>query len=233
MLRFRYMLVRYKPYISMNNNTVSRKLVLMIATMLSTVMLAASSMSSLAPATAFAEQDGSVDDLLRQISSSSDSQNESRENEGGANSVTVDPIVQTAVQPAVNVNVDTHVITDKANCEEANDNVDQANDQSADQQGRSDGTVGEGSLYVSPKVQTAQQVALNVNVDTDVIIADGCTPRDNLNQANDQSTSQDAGSNVDAGKGSNIILPTIQNSGTLAQNLNVNNDVIQPVPLLQ
>jgi len=217
----------------MNSNTVSRKLVLMIATMLSTVMLAASSMSSLAPATAFAQPDGSVDDLLAQISSSSDSQNESRENEGGANSVTVDPIVQTAVQPAVNVNVNTHVITDKANCEEANDNVDQANGQSADQQGRSDGTVGEGSLYVSPKVQTAQQIGLNVNVDTDVILADGCTPHDNLNQANDQSTSQDAGSNVDAGKGSNIILPTIQNSGTLAQNLNVNNDVIQPVPLLQ
>ena len=217
----------------MNSNTVSRKLVLMIATMLSTVMLAASSMSSLAPATAFAQPDGSVDDLLAQISSSSDSQNESRENEGGANSVTVDPIVQTAVQPAVNVNVATHVITDKANCEEANDNVDQSNDQSADQQGRSDGTVGEGSLYVSPKVQTAQQIGLNVNVDTDVILADGCTPHDNLNQANDQSTSQDAGSNVDAGKGSNIILPTIQNSGTLAQNLNVNNDVIQPVPLLQ
>src|SRR5215212_8672195 len=215
MLRLRYKLVIYKPYISMNNNTVSRKLVLMIATMLSTVMLAASSMSSLAPATAFAQQDGSVDDLLAQISSSSDSQNESRENEAGANSVTVNPIVQTAVQPA------------------ANDNVDQANDQSADQQGRSDGTVGEGSLYVSPKVQTAQQVGLNVNVDTDVILADGCTPRDNLNQANDQSTSQDAGSNVDAGKGSNIILPTIQNSGTLAQNQNVNNDVIQPVPLLQ
>ena len=233
MLRFRYKLVLNKPYTRMNNTTVSRKLILMIATMLSTVMLAASSMSSLVPATAFAQQDGSVDDLLGQINSSSDNQKDVRKNEGGANSVTVDPIVQATVQPAINLNVNTHVITDKEKCKEANDNVDQANGQSADQEGRSDGKVGEGSVYISPKVQTATQLALNVNVDTDVVLTGGCVPRDNLSQANDQSADQEAGSNIDAGKGSTTILPTIQNSGQIAQNQNVNNDVIQPVPLLQ
>jgi hypothetical protein len=217
----------------MNSKTASKKSVLTLATMLSAIMLAASSMPSLVPTTAFAQQEGSADDLLKQLNLGSNNQKHIRENEGGDNSVIVDPIVQASVQPAININVNTHVITDKEDCEEASDSVDQANELSAGQEGRSDGNVGEGSLYVSPKVQQSTQFALNLNVDTDVILAEGCIPRDNTSQANELSADQNAGGNIDEGKGSTIITPTIQNADQIERNQNVNNDVIQPVPFLQ
>jgi hypothetical protein len=260
----------------MNNNILSKRSVLLMATMLSAMMLAASSMPSLVLTRAFAQGDvfeddevgqsnpnsakqediPDVDALLTQLAGGSTSEEGRSDGEvednrltqlaGGStseegrsdgevedNRITVDPIAQTKVETGVNVNVDTHVIMDEENCEDANDEVNQANVQSADQEGRSDGEVGDNSFYVSPKFQTSEQVAYNVNVDTDVILADGCgMPTDELNQANVQSADQEAGSDIKTGdEGSMIIIPTNQRSDQISRNIGIDNDIIQPVDL--
>ena len=221
----------------MDKRILSNKSVFLIATMLSTMMLATSSIASLAPATAFAQEDTADDiqSLLPDSTDSTDSADSTNEetnsdNGVGTNDVVVDPVVETAADADTNVNADTHVITDEADCDEVNDEVSQANAQSANQQDRADGEVGDNGLFVSPKVQTALEVGLNVNVDTDVILVDGCNPpSDDLSQANDQSVHQGTGSDVEAGEGSTIIEPTQQISDVFGRNLGVDNDVVRPV----
>src|SRR5215203_703023 len=133
------------------NKILSNKSVLLIATMLSTMMLATSSMASLVPVTAFAQEDiPDIEALVTQVSPDS-TNDEDTSNNAGSGDVVVDPVVETAAEADTNVNADTHVITDEADCDEANDEVNQANEQSVDQGDRADGEVGDNGLFVSPK----------------------------------------------------------------------------------
>jgi len=234
----------------MNKNTLSNKSVFLIAAMLlSGMMLATSSV----PTRAFAQVDiPDVEALLTQASpdstseedtsgsevgdnnvipTDSTSEEDTSGSEVGDNNVIVDPITNTAVEADTNVNTDTHVITDPEDCEEANDEVNQANAQSAGQQeGRSDGEVGDNGVFVSPKTQTATEFALNLNVDTDIILVDGCnTPSDELHQANAQSADQRTGSDVEAGSGSTVKIPSTQRVDAIARNIGIDNNVMQPV----
>ena len=218
------------------NKILSNKSVLLIATMLSTMMLATSSMASLAPIAAFAQEDvPDMEALLTQVSPDSSSEedtsanDEDTSNNAGSGDVVVDPVVETAAEADTNVNADTHVITDEEDCDEANDEVNQANDQSADLGDRSEGEVGDNGVFVAPKVQTAAGVGLNLNVDTDVVLVDGCNPSDDLNQANDQSVDETTGNDLEAGEDSTIVDPTRQVSNLFAQNIGVDNDVVRPV----
>jgi hypothetical protein len=234
MLRFTYNLVINKAYVSMNNGAVSKKSVLLTITMLSAaLMLVASLIPSLFPAQAFAmeEKEGYIEDPRRQLNADSNNQEDLRENEGGDNSVIVDPIVQTSVQPAINVDANVHVITDKEDCKEASDNVNQINNLSSNQDASSDGNVGDNSLYISPQVQTTNQLAVNLYVDADLIFAEDCIPSDNVNQINNLSSNQDASSDVKLGQGSTINNPTYQRADAVALNGNVNTDAIIPLSL--
>jgi hypothetical protein len=234
MLRFTYKLVINKAYVSMNNGAVSKKSVLLTITMLSAaLMLVASLIPSLFPAQAFAmeEKEGYIEDPRRQLNADSNNQEDLRENEGGDNSVIVDPIVQTSVQPAINVDANVHVITDKEDCKEASDNVNQINNLSSNQDASSDGNVGDNSLYISPQVQTTNQLAVNLYVDADLIFAEDCIPSDNVNQINNLSSNQDASSDVKLGQGSTINNPTYQRADAVALNGNVNTDAIIPLSL--
>jgi hypothetical protein len=223
MLRLRYKHVINKPGLSMKKDTGSSKALLMIATMLPAIMLAASLTLSLVPATrAFAQEDNT----------DSNNQTDIHNNEGGDGSVIVDPIVQPSVDVKLNVDVNTHVITDPERCDEASDEVSQANNQGSTEEARSDGNVGDNSVYVSPQVQSTTLVGANVYVDTDVV-PEGCNPNDTVNQANDQSSSQDAGGDVEAGRNSIINIPTVQSANTVSQNDNVNTDATLPVSLPQ
>ena len=206
----------------MNKITISNKFVLMIATMLPAIMLATSLTLSWVPATAFAQEENA----------DSNNQSDIRENQGGDNSVIVDPIVQPQVGVALNIDVNTHVITDPEKCDEASDEVSQENDQGSTAEARSNGNVGDNSVYVSPQVQTTTLVGANVYVDTDVV-PEGCTPTDTVNQGNDQTASQDAGGEVQAGENSIINIPINQRADTISRNDNVNTDATIPVSLPQ
>src|SRR5829696_5770655 len=188
----------------MNKNTLSNKSVFLIAAMLlSGMMLATSSV----PTRAFAQVDiPDVEALLTQATPDSTSEEDTSGSEVGDNNVIVDPITNTAVEADTNVNTDTHVITDPEDTKEANDEVNQAN------------------------TQTATEFALNLNVDTDIILVDGCnTPSDELHQANAQSADQRTGSDVEAGSGSTVKIPSTQRVDAIARNIGIDNNVMQPV----
>jgi hypothetical protein len=202
----------------MNKITLSSKFVLMIATMLPAIMLATSLTLSLVPATAVAQEDNA----------DSDNQSDISENEGGDNSVIVDPKVQPSVDVKYNVDVNTHVITDEEDCDEASDEESQVNNQNPSQEARSDGNVGDGSIYVSPQVQTSTLVAGNLVVDTDVV-PEGCSTNDSVNQENNQNPSQEAGGEVDAGEDSITNIQVFQRADTIARNDNINTDATIPL----
>ena len=202
----------------MKKDTGSTKVLLMIATMLPAVMLAASLTLSLVPATtAFAQEDNADSNNQRDI----------HKNVGGDNSVIVDPIVQPQVDVKLNVGVNTHIITDPEQCDEASDEVSQANNQGSNEEARSDGSVGDNSVYVSPQVQTTTMFGANIYVDTDVV-PESCKPIDTVNQANNQDSSQSAGGDVEGGVGSRIIIPIHQRADTIERNDAINNDATIP-----
>jgi hypothetical protein len=203
----------------MNKITISNKFVLMIATMLPAIMLAASLTLSLVPATAAFAQEDNAD---------SDNQSDISENEGGDNSVVVDPKVQPAVDVDYNVDVNTHVITDEEDCDEASDEESQENNQGSSQEASSDGNVGDNSLYVSPQVQTQTLVAGNLVVDTD-IVPEGCDTNDSVSQENNQNPSQVDGGEVEDGTNSITNIQTYQRADTIARNDNVNTDATIPL----
>jgi hypothetical protein len=202
----------------MNKITFSNKFVLMIATMLPAIMLATSLTLSLVQVTAFAlEDDGDSDDIQSNI----------RENEGGDNSVGVDSTAQTEVDVDLNIDANTHVISDEEDCDEASDEISQENDQKPTSESRSDGNVGDDSIYVSSQAQTTVLVAENINVDTDVV-PEGCNPSDRVNQDNDQSPSQIAGGDVETGENPITNLQIHQRAFALAENRNVDTDATIP-----
>src|SRR5215210_3380935 len=202
MLRLRYKHVIIKAGLIMKKDTVSSNVLLMIATMLPAIMLAASLTLSLVPTTtAFAQEDNTGSNNQRDI----------HNNEGGDGSVIVDPIVQPSLDVKLNVGVNTHVITDPARCDEASDEVSQENNQGSTEEARSDGNVGDNSVYVSPQTQTTTMVGANLYVDTDVV-PEGCNPSDTVDQGNSQASSQVAGGDVQAGEDSKIVVPVVQST---------------------
>ena len=201
----------------MNKISGSNKFVLMIATMLPAILLATSLTLSLVPVTAFAQVENADSDIESDI----------HETEDGDNSVTIDPIVQTSHDVDMNVDVNTDVITDEEDCDEASSEESQENDQGSSQEARSDGDVGDNSIFVSPQVQDTEQVAGNVYVDVDVV-PEGCNPTDTVNQENDQGSSQSAGGEVEYGTGSIIEISTHQRAETIAFNHNINTDATIP-----
>jgi hypothetical protein len=204
----------------MNKKIVSNKSVLLIATMLSTMMLATSSMASLVPTTAFAQEDASDDDASGEV-------------EVGEGDVEVDPVIQTNVGVDVNTNVDTALVMDEEDCEEASNDVTQEISQPSDQQVNRDVEQGEGSLYVNPIIQTNAQVGFNTNVDYDVLLAEGCQPEDNVFQATSQTSDQQANRDIEAGEGSDQLLSTIQRSDQIGENRQINEDILIDAPLPQ
>jgi hypothetical protein len=201
----------------MSKHTVSNRFVLMLATMLPAIMLAASLTMALVPATAFAQEENADSSTQRDI----------HENEGGDWSMIVDPIVQHSEDIDLNVGVNTHVITDPEDCDEASDEESQQNNQGSTQEALSDGNVGDNSVYVSPQVQTRTQVAANLYVDTDVV-PEGCNPSDTVNQENNQPSSQVAGGDVQAGEDSTTVVPVYQRTDTVARNDVINTDATIP-----
>lgn len=143
--------------------------------------------------------------------------------------VTVDPIVQTNVQPDVNTGVDVALVMDEEDCEEANTEVVQANGQDSDQQAGSEGRVGDNSFYVSPKYQLSEQIAVNAHVDLDVVLVEGCNPVDDITQVNAQESSQGTSSDLSSSPSGTAIIPANQRADKLAYNIGVNDDYILPV----
>src|SRR5215204_1558153 len=141
----------------MNKKILSNKSVLLIATMLSTMMLATSSMASLVPTTAFAQEDGSSDEDRGELAV-------------GEGDVEVDPIIQTNVGVDVNTNVDTAVVTDEEDCEEASNDVTQEISQPSDQQASRDVEAGAGSDQLLPTFQRSDQIAQNRQINEDILV---------------------------------------------------------------
>ena len=189
--------------------------------------------------TAADEQDASDDEASSapenresQINLDSNSQAETSRVEEDER-VTVDPITETEVQTGVNVNADTALVLSEEDCEDANDEVFQGNGQDSNQQARSEGRVGDNGIYVSPKTQTSAQIAYNVNVDVDVVLAEGCNPSDDVVQANDQSDTQGISSDLEVSRdGSITIIPGEQSSHQISGNIGVNRDIIRPVAVV-
>jgi|GEM_PF-4629681 len=275
------------PDPSMNIDFVSNKRILMIAAMLSSLMLTASTMPSLVSTTAFAQQstasgvdasaiNANVEDALsEQLSSDSaateEDGQETSDGDTGAgaateedgqetsdgdtsevtpvnsginadsgseedttrvnseDSLTVDPVVQSAIQSDLNVNVDTAVVMDEEDCDEANNEVVQANAQESDQQAATEGRVGDNSMYVGPKVQLSEQAALNANVDLDIVLVEGCNPSDDITQVNAQESDQGTSSDLTSSPSGTAIFPANQRADKFAYNIGVEKDFVLPV----
>jgi hypothetical protein len=200
----------------MSKHAVSNRFVLMIATMLPAIIVAASLTTALVPTTAFAQD------------ADSNIQRDIHQNEGGDWSVIVDPIIQSSVGVDAKTAVNVHVLPE--DCEEASDEESQENNQPSSQEARSDGNVGDNSVYVSPQIQTRTNVASNLVVDVDLVSA-GCDPSDTVVQGNNQPSSQDAGGDVQAGEDSTTVVPVIQRTDSIARNQNVNTDVTIPLSI--
>ena len=206
--------------------------VLLIATTMSAIMLVGSSSSSLVPATAFAQRDGSTDDLLGQLlnldSKNLDSNNENNiaENEVDHYSVIVDPTIQISVDTAVKF-TDSNDVALLGGCADINDDdkVTQVSEQAANQVVHKNNDVEDGVLVVDPTIQQISvQTAANVNTDNDVYIVLGChdgnvkiSDNDKVTQVSEQAANQEALTDSDG--------PTIQQiSVQTAANHNEDND---------
>jgi hypothetical protein len=194
----------------MSNKIIPNKYVLLTATILSAMMLAASPVPSLLPTTAFAASDD----------------------------VVVDPTSQTDAETGVNVEVnpDVHISDD---CEDLNDadEIEQVNDQPINQEDQKNNDVGEDGIVVEPTVQTAVQTGLNVNVDPDVFVVIGCgdvsveiNEDDEIEQANVQPATQEALSDSEVGEDGVLISPDYQTAAETGYNINEDSDYFVAIP---
>ena len=206
--------------------------VLLIATTMSAIMLVGSSSPSLVPATAYAQRDGSTDDLLGQLlnldSKNLDSNNENNiaENEVDHYSVIVDPTIQISVDTAVKF-TDGNDVALLGGCADINDDdkVKQVSEQAANQVVHKNNDVEDGVLVVDPTIQQISvQTAANVNTDNDVYIVLGyndgnveISDNDKVTQVSEQASNQETLTDSDG--------PTIQQiSVQTAANHNEDND---------
>jgi len=202
--------------------------VLLIATTMSAIMLVGSSSPSLVPATAFAQRDGSTDDLLGQLLNlDSNNENSIAENEVDHYSVIVDPTIQISVDAAVKF-TDGNDVALLGGCADINDDdkVTQVSEQAANQVVHKNNDLEDGVLAVDPTIQQISvQTAANVNTDNDVYIVLGChdgnvkiSDNDKVTQVSEQAANQEALTDSDG--------PTIQQiSVQTAANVNTDNDV--------
>ena len=197
----------------MGKNILSSNYVLLTGVIFSAIMLAGAMVPSVFSMPAFADS-----------------------NIGG---VVVDPSIQTAVQTAANVNVDTGVIL-STGCGEINDDdeVTQVNEQNADQQADKKNDAGDNGVVVDPSVQAVAQTAANVNVDSDVYIILGCndghvkiSDDDKVTQVNEQNADQEVNNDSDVGDNGVHISPIIQKSANTAKNIDVDKDRVIMIPL--
>ena len=202
--------------------------VLLIATTMSAIMLVGSSSPSLVPATAFAQRDGSTDNLLGQLLNlDSNNENNIAENEVDHYSVIVDPTIQqTSVDTAVKFTNGNDVAL-LGGCADINDDdkVTQVSEQAANQEVHKNNDVEDGVLVVDPTIQQISvQTSANVNTDNDVYIVLGChdgnvkiSDNDKVTQVSEQAANQEALTDSDG--------PTIQQiSVQTAANHNEDND---------
>jgi len=147
----------------------------------------------------------------------------------GEGDVVVDPIIHTGVQADVNTNVDTAVVMDEGDCEEANNDLASETSQSSNQQANRDIEAGEGSMYVNPIVQTGVQAGVNTNVDSDTILVEGCQPADSVSSTSEQSSNQQANRDIEGGGGT--VLPTYQTEHQITRNTAINADRVIDAPL--
>jgi hypothetical protein len=201
--------------------------VLLIATTMSAIMLVASSSPSSVPATAFAQRDGSTDDLLGQLLNlDSNNENNIAENEVDHYSVIVDPTIQISVDTAAKF-TDGNDVALLGGCADINDDdkVTQVSEQAANQVVQKNNDVEDGAVVVDPTIQqTSVQTAANVNTDNDVYIVLGChdgnvkiSDNDKVTQVSEQAANQEALSESDG--------PTIQQTSVqTAANHNEDND---------
>ncbi len=200
----------------MNNNTIqSKNSVLSIATILSALMLTAVVMPSLGPTTAFAQKEDVPDSssLLKQLNADSTDQQETTSNAA--------PIVQTNVQPQLNVNVDVDLVFHPEDCQDASDDLNQGNEASSNQESSSDG----------PKVDTSVQTGLNVAVTPDLVFTDACKPTDHTTQSNDLSSNQQGSSNPEDGDHNLTDGSTYATSASDARNVAVDPNYSIDLPL--
>jgi hypothetical protein len=202
--------------------------VLLIATTMSAIMLVASSSPSSVPATAFAQRDGSTDDLLGQLLNlDSNNENNIAENEVDHYSVIVDPTIQISVDTAAKF-TDGNDVALLGGCADINDDdkVTQVSEQAANQVVQKNNDVEDGAVVVDPTIQqTSVQTAANVNTDNDVYIVLGChdgnvkiSDNDKVTQVSEQAANQEALTDSDG--------PTIQQTSVqTAANVNTDNDV--------
>jgi hypothetical protein len=154
-----------------NEKTGSRKVVLLIATMLSAIMLAATSIPSLSPATAFAQHVEPVDNLVGQLNVDPNNDGNLAENIVEHKSVTVDPTIQVSTQTATNVDNDNEVAFSEGCADISDDDeVTQTNRQAADQVVHKDSEVGDGGVVVNLHIQRSTQTATNYNEDNDRVV---------------------------------------------------------------
>ena len=144
--------------------------VLLIATTMSAIMLVASSSPSSVPATAFAQRDGSTDDLLGQLLNlDSNNENSIAENEVDHYSVIVDPTIQISVDTAVKF-TNGNDVSLLGGCADINDDdkVKQVSEQAANQVVHKNNDLEDGVLAVDPTIQQISvQTAANHNEDND------------------------------------------------------------------
>jgi hypothetical protein len=217
-----------------NKKTGSRKVVLLIATMLSAVMLAATSIPSLSPATAFAQHVEPADNLLGQLNVDPNNDGNLAENIVEDKSVTVDPTIQVSTQTATNINNDNDVAFSEGCADISDDDeVTQTNRQAADHVVHKDSEVGDGGVVVEPTIQVSTQTATNVNNDNDVYIVLGgddddsnleISDDDKVTQLNEQIANQVVLSDSEVGDGGVVVNPHIQRSTQTATNYNEDND---------
>src|SRR5688572_15557215 len=204
--------------------------VLLIATTMSAIMLVGSSSPSLVPATAFAQRDGSTDDLLGQLLNlDSNNENNIAENEVDHSSVIVDPTIQQISVDAAVKFTNGNDVALLGGCADINDDdkVTQVSEQAANQVVHKNNDVEDGVLVVDPTTiqQISVQTAANVNTDNDVYIILGChdgnvkiSDNDKVRQVSEQAANQEALTDSDD--------PTIQQiSVQTAANVNTDNDV--------
>jgi hypothetical protein len=192
----------------MSDNLLSNKYVLLIATILSVIMLAASMVPSLFLSTAFAASDDDDD-------------------------VVVDPTIQVSIELDENIIDVDPGITLSVGCGDINndDKVTQVNEQTTNQEVHKNNDVGDGGVVVEPTIQASVQTAVNINVDSDVLIVLGCfdgnveiSDDDKVTQVNEQTVSQEVHKNNDVGDGGMLVSPTIQKATSTALNYNAEND---------
>jgi hypothetical protein len=191
----------------MSNKIIPNKYVLLTATILSAMMLAASPVPSLLPTTAFAASD----DLV------------------------VDPTSQTDAETGINIEVspDVHISDDCEDLDDA-DETEQVNDQPINQEEQKNNDVGDGGIVIEPTVLTGVATGLNVNVDPDVFIVIGCddesveiNDEDETEQVNDQPANQETVSDSEGGE---VISPDYLTAAETGYNVNEDSDYFVAIP---